>query len=166
MLCLRPYKACDAEKIVSWTGDERAFRLWSADRFDTFPLTADGLNAHYDSFAYSESQLPFTLTDNGEVCGHMIMRYTDEARKTVRFGFVIVDNSRRGQGLGKAMLTLAVKYAFEFLGADKLTLGVFTTNQSALECYKAAGFTECGTIKNACAYGDESWDLTEMEIIR
>ena len=44
MLRLRPYKACDAEKIVSWTKDERAFRQWSADRFDRYPFTGDDLN--------------------------------------------------------------------------------------------------------------------------
>lgn len=46
MLRLRPYKACDAKTIVSWIKDETAFRMWSADRFERYPMTQEDLNAH------------------------------------------------------------------------------------------------------------------------
>ncbi len=34
---LRPYKKEDAAKILSWIKNERAFRLWSADRYKNYP---------------------------------------------------------------------------------------------------------------------------------
>lgn len=48
MLRLRPYKACDTEIIVTWLKNEYAFRQWSADRYDAYPLTAQEMNAYYD----------------------------------------------------------------------------------------------------------------------
>lgn len=42
-LRLRPYKPCDAKEIVTWCKDEFAFRQWSADRWETYPLTAENL---------------------------------------------------------------------------------------------------------------------------
>lgn len=39
MLRLRPYKNCDAKTIISWCKDEEAFRKWTADRYETFPIT-------------------------------------------------------------------------------------------------------------------------------
>lgn len=50
----------------------------------------------------------------------------------LRLGFVIVDDTKRGKGYGKEMLSLAVKYAFEIFKAEKLTIGVFANNPSAL----------------------------------
>ena len=82
MLRLRPYKACDAQTIISWTGDEIAFRKWCADRFESYPITADDLNQHYDAMAYSDSFYEFTAFDETGVIGHLIMRFTDEEKKT------------------------------------------------------------------------------------
>ncbi|MBQ6173398.1 MAG: GNAT family N-acetyltransferase [Clostridia bacterium] len=142
MLRLRPYKACDAEAVVSWTGDEIAFRKWSADRFDTYPITAEDLNRHYDAMAYSDSFYEMTAFDAGGPVGHMIMRFTDEEKRTLRFGFVIVDSKKRGMGYGREMLTLAVRWAFGILKAERITLGVFENNEPAYRCYRAAGFRD------------------------
>lgn len=43
-LRLRPYKPCDAKEIVTWCKDEFSFRQWSADRWETYPLTAESMN--------------------------------------------------------------------------------------------------------------------------
>ncbi len=40
------------------------------------------------------------------------------------------------------MIKMAVRYAFDMLKAEKITLGVFDNNPSAYYCYKAAGFRE------------------------
>ena len=166
MLRLRPYKKCDAEKIVTWIKDERAFRQWSSDRFGDFPLSADELNRYYKAFEYADDHMEFTAYDEDGVCGHLIIRFTDEKKKTARLGFVIVDDKRRGQGLGKEMVLLAVKYAFGFLGAEKITLGVFDNNPAAHHCYLAAGFKEVGAVDDFYSYKDEKWRCTELEITK
>lgn len=38
------------------------------------------------------------------------------------------------------MLKAALRYAFDILKAEKVTLGVFENNEPAYYCYKAAGF--------------------------
>lgn len=167
MLRLRPYKACDAETIVSWIGDEVAFRKWSADRFDHYPLTAEDLNRHYDGFADSDSFFEMTAFDETGVVGHMIMRFIDEQKTVIRFGFVIVDDKKRGMGCGKRMLELAVKYAFEILGVEKITLGVFENNEPAHMCYKAVGFRETPTGEaKFCRFFGEEWKCLELELKR
>ena len=93
MLRLRPYKACDAQTIVSWIGDETMFRKWSADRFESYPITAEDLNRHYDRMADSDSFYEMTAFDETGVAGHLIMRFTDEKKTILRFGFVIVDTT-------------------------------------------------------------------------
>ncbi|MGN9020243.1 GNAT family N-acetyltransferase [Lachnospiraceae bacterium HCP1S3_C3] len=40
----------------------------------------------------------------------------------------MVDSEKRGQGYGKNMLKLGLKYAKEIFGANKVSLGVFEKN--------------------------------------
>ena len=167
MLRLRPYKACDAAAIVSWSDDEAAFRRWSADRFPAYPITAEDLNRHYDAMAGSDSFFEFTAFDGSGPLGHLIMRFTNDEKTVLRFGFVIVDPRKRGQGYGREMLDLAIRYAFDFLKAETITLGVFENNLPAYRCYWAAGFREtpgCGA--SWYHIGSEDWKCIEMALAK
>lgn len=167
MLRLRPYKACDAAAIVSWTGDEVSFRKWCADRFDSYPITAEDLNRHYDALAGSDSFYEMTAFDETGVVGHLIMRFTDEEKTILRFGFVIVDSRKRGMGYGRDMLKLAARYAFGILKAEKITLGVFENNEPACRCYRAAGFREVPEAEpEYCSILNEDWKCIELEMDR
>ena len=167
MLRLRPYKACDAQTVVSWIGDENAFRKWSADRFPAYPITAADLNRHYDAMADSDSFYEFTAFDETGVVGHLIMRFTDEEKKSLRFGFVIVDSKKRGVGYGKKMIQLAVDYAFRIAGAKQITIGVFENNKSAYYCYKSAGFRDVlQENPKICELFGENWKILELSLDR
>ena len=164
MLRLRPYKACDAAAIVSWSEDEAAFRRWSADRFPAYPITAEDLNRHYDAMAESDSFFAFTAFDDSGPVGHLIMRFINDEKTALRFGFVIVDPRKRGQGYGREMLNLAVRYAFDCLKTEKITLGVFENNAPAYRCYRAAGFRETPCCEASRYHiGNEEWKCIEME---
>lgn len=168
-LRLRPYKPCDAKNIASWIKSEDALRKWSSDRFGDYPVTSQDINDKYmgnnGDCMEEDNFYPVTAFDDSGVVGHLILRYTDEEKKTIRFGFVIVDDSKRGKGYGKQMLVLASKYAFEIFGAEKITLGVFDNNQPAYYCYKAAGFKENGREYFVELFGQQ-WRIIEMEMER
>lgn len=112
MLRLRPYKKCDAQHIVKWIKDEMAFYKWSADRYAHYPINADDINQQYKEFENTDNFYEMIAFDETGVVGHLIMRFTDAEKTILRFGFVIVDDMKRGQGLGKEMPLLALKYAF------------------------------------------------------
>lgn len=168
-LRLRPYKKCDAKEIVTWCKDETAFRKWCSDRFESFPITETDMNQKYidhnGDCADLDNFYPMTAFDETGVAGHLIMRFTDKEKQVLRFGFVIVDDKKRGRGYGKEMLILAQKYAFEILKVKKITLGVFENNPSAYYCYKAAGFKEIH-MENEEYYEilGEKWKCIEMEV--
>ena len=167
MLRLRPYKACDAAAIVSWSEDEASFRRWSADRFPAYPITAEDLNRHYDAMAESDSFYEFTAFNGTGIVGHLIMRFTDKEKTVLRFGFVIVDPRKRGQGYGREMLKLAIRYAFDCLKAVKITLGVFENNVPAYRCYRAAGFREVPCCDASWYHiGNEDWKCIEMALTK
>lgn len=169
MLRLRTYKPIDANTILTWCKDERSFRKWTSDRYDSFPITADDMNRKYVDFngdcAEPDNFYPMTAFDESGVVGHFIMRFTDEKKSVLRLGFVIVDDSKRGKGYGKGMILLALKYAFEIMKADKVTIGVFENNTPAYHCYQSAGFKEVVLEDEIwCEVCSEKWKLLELEI--
>lgn len=166
MLRLRPYKDCDAQTVVSWIGDERAFYQWSADRFPHYPITAEDLNSHYRAMAGSDSFFEMTAFDETGVVGHLILRFTDPEKTVLRFGFVIVDDKKRGRGLGREMLEIAKRYAFDILKVKKITLGVFENNPQAYRCYRAAGFRDVQDApEEVFRIAGEEWKCIEMEAV-
>lgn len=165
-LILRPYKKSDAEKIIAWNKSEYAFRQWCADRYKNYPVTAEEINANYDSMADSEDFCAFTACDECGPVGHLTMRFPGGDKRTVRFGFVIVDPDKRRQSYGTEMLRLAVKYAFSFLKAERITLGVFDNNLSAWCCYTAVGFREIKDPDRRLYHCmGERWACVEMELL-
>ena len=161
-LRLRPYKRSDAKSIVSWIENEYGFRQWCADRYDHYPITPDDINAQYDGFADADWFYPVTAFNENGVVGHMIMRFTDDAKETLRLGFIIIDSAKRGHGYGKGMLGLAVRYAFEILKAKTVTLGVFENNPAAYHCYRSAGFREMQTEPGHYRVFGEDWKCLDM----
>lgn len=171
MLKLRPYKPCDAKTIISWCKDELSFRKWTSDRYDSYPITAEDMNRKYIDLngdcTQPDNFYPMTAFDKNGAVGHLIMRFTDAEKATLRLGFVIVDDSRRGMGYGKEMIKLALKYAFEIIRAEKVTIGVFDNNPSAYHCYKAAGFRDTETDeKQTFTFQGEVWTILELEADR
>lgn len=149
MLRLRPYKPCDAASILSWIKNEDTFRKWSTDRYPHYPITAADMNHKYmdcnGDCVEPDNFYPMTAFDESGIVGHLIMRFTDAEKSILRFGFVIVDDSKRGMGYGKQMLGLALRFAFDILKVQKVTLGVLENNPSAYHCYKAVGFRNVTT---------------------
>ena len=157
---LREYQEEDAKIILGWIGNEREFRLWSADRYQNYPINPEDINNNY-KLCGKESFYPLTMIDE-DVVGHIILRNPGNDKSIIRLGFIIVDKNIRGKGYGKKLIELAISYAKEKLGAKEINLGVFTCNESALHCYEKCGFEIIDIEKNAYSFYDENWDCAEM----
>lgn len=157
VMCLRPFHAEDAARILKWCKDKHSFRLWSADRFRNYPATPEELIGQYED----GHKIPLVALMDGEVIGHLMLRYPSEDKTVVRFGFVIVDDTKRGMGYGKQMIRLAIEYAQKELGAKRITLGVFSDNHPALKCYQSIGFRITG--EDAYMIDGKEWKGVEME---
>lgn len=158
MLRLRPYHSNDAEQIMSWSKDEKAFYKWTAGILGNYPISEEQFNAVTNLMA-------FTAIDDNEVVGFFTMRKPGESFDELRFGFVVVDSEKRGKGYGKKMLQLGLKYAKEIYGAKKVSLGVFENNEAAYHCYKAVGFKDIILDETEMYHVlDEDWKCLELEI--
>ena len=160
MLGLRPYKTDDADTILSWCKNERAFYQWSAGIMGKYPITRE-------EFGFVESLMAFTAFDENGIVGFFTLRNPGGKTDELRIGFVIIDPARRGCGTGKEMLLLGLRYAFDIYGAKKVSLGVFENNEPAYYCYKAVGFIDAVPDKTeSYPVMGEEWRCKEMIIER
>ncbi len=163
-LTLRTYQSSDAAVITSWLKSEYLMRQWCADRYDRYPVMPEDINSYHARYIDGQHSRALTMTDVDEIVGYITLRTPADDSTEQRLGFVIVDDSKRGRGLGKALVSMAVKYALEELGATKVSLGVFENNPSAIHCYEAAGFHRVSlpeTESYECL--GETWNCIEME---
>lgn len=171
MLRLRPYKSCDSKRIADWIKNEETFVKWGGERFGSYPINAKIIDDKYKldngDCVEDDNFYPMTAFDDSGVVGHFIMRYINGNNKILRFGWVIVDDTQRGKGYGKQMLELGLKYAFEILGVEKVTIGVFENNIPAYKCYKSIGFNEIVTDKYEIEnINGEDCRIIELEITK
>lgn len=138
---LRAYTPQDGKTVVSWIGDERAFRMWCGDRFENYPLSADEFNKIYNAPTAIAGMI---ACDGGEAVGHFFVQPLGNG--IYKLGLIIVDSQKRGKGYGKRMLESAIEYAKTNLNAKVLILYAFESNLAAYNCYKSLGFTETGGI--------------------
>lgn len=165
-LTLRPYLPSDAATITSWLKSEYLMRQWCADRYERYPVTPEDMNAYHAMYIDGQRSRALTMTDGDDIVGYITLRIPADDSTEQRLGFVIVDDSKRGCGLGKALVSMAVKYAFETLEATKVSLGVFENNPSAIHCYESAGFRRVSLpeTENYECLG-ETWNCIEMELL-
>ena len=169
MIRLRPYKPSDGWKVIDWWdgADEETFIKWSCGKF-MYPLTMEQMDSYFSRWCLQDDSgwLMTALDENGMPVGHFIMRLADYEKNAVRLGFIVVDPAARGKGYGKKMIKKALQYAFEVLGMESVSLGVFENNPQAKACYEAAGFTAKAYVPEYHAENGVTYAAYEMEAVR
>jgi RimJ/RimL family protein N-acetyltransferase len=144
--------------------EERALMLWGAGKF-TWPLTQEQLLANQREYEQNEHAWIFTALDEaGAMVGQIAMRLADYEKNSVHLGLILIDSSRRGEGLGRSMVEQAVRYAREILGMQRVTVHVFAENPAAKACYERVGFRVEQEQKEALCFGEEKWTLYRMAL--
>lgn len=82
---------------------------------------------------------------NDEVAGWIVFYPQNRTRMSHTGSFtMMLSNSYRGRGIGKMLLKALLDWAENNPRIEKVSLGVFSTNQSAIALYKSMGFVEEG----------------------
>ena len=153
----------DFDVIKNWITDERTHAMWCANRTE-YPIREESFRDFLRDIGLRNGDCPYIATeDDGTVCGFFCYSLNPETN-TGMLKFVMVDPEKRGRGLGKIMLRLAVQFAFEITKADAVKLAVFLENERALKCYEGVGFTEIKTDAGAFRFRDELWGRRSMMI--
>ena len=161
---LRPFiLSRDFDEIKNWISDERTHAMWCANLIK-YPIEKENFDhvmleaaARFGDSAY------VATTDDGKVTGFFCYSVNISTNEGM-IKFVMVDPSQRGKGLGKAMLKLALEYAFNITKVATVQLNVFPENIRSYKCYESVGFAARKTDVGAFNFKDELWDRCNMVI--
>ncbi len=165
-LLQRKMQRKDIATLKDWFATEREGLLWAGAAMP-WPLqraTFIGLiKAHTGTHPPREL---WCLDDaEGKLVGHYQLRCNYRLR-TLGLGRVAIAPDRRGQGLGQALMDLAIDYAFSRAWVHRLELNVYNVNRRAFRTYRKAGFVLEGTRRQTTPIGHELWDTHMMSLLR
>ncbi|WP_027624535.1 GNAT family N-acetyltransferase [Clostridium lundense] len=170
MIRLQLMQREDLKKIIEWNIDKSADELlqWAGPMYN-YPLTLVQLENYFlDEIKKEYSNIflyKIELVNTGEIIGTVELRETDKNNKIGRVcRFLIGQENIRGRGVGAKVLKEILRIGFEDLKFEKITLGVFDFNKSAIKCYENVGFTKVKLIENARKSSNGYWGLYEMAI--
>lgn len=172
MIRLESLQKEDFKKIVEWNeGHSAEFLLQWAGPVYEYPLTEEQLERYFDNYVIKEKDTLFVYkiinVETSEMVGTIELNEKDRTNKIGRIGrFLIGEESYRGKGTGKEALKEAIRIGFEKLKLNKITLGVFDFNISAIRCYESVGFVIEEYKESYRKIGNDYWNLYEMGITK
>ena len=106
--------------------------------------------------------LLFVFID-GKLSGVSDITLKERVQKHIGTFGITLASSARGQGIGKALMSLVISQAQKKLPSLKtITLDCFANNEVALNLYKSLGFIEYGRLPKGLNYRDTLVDEVSM----
>ncbi len=158
---LRETTLADLDLLLKWVPSKQAMVMWSGPTFN-WPLTRHQLEAYLknDRRQYWTGLHP----SSKDPVGHASV-LADEKTRTMRLGLILLDPVVRGNGLGRELVTAAVRAGFESSSLPVMTLGVYSHNAPARHMYENLGFRETGQVRSIEVEGQQ-WHALEMQLDR
>ena len=166
---LIPFTLADIDRLLGWIRSPEELMQWTASSFG-FPLTREHIEDHLRDSAERGDRRIFKAVEegSGDAVGHIELGAIDSRNRSLRIGRVLIDPTRRGQGLGGDMIRAALNIAFRELGMHRVELGVFDVNPAAIACYERVGFRRDGVRRDSFLVSGEParyWSEVIMSVL-
>jgi RimJ/RimL family protein N-acetyltransferase len=162
---LAPLSETHLERLTSWKNDAALARQIAAH-------PAQFSDSQVREWMQRQASDPnqvflgiFAQTD-GAVIGVARLMFIDWVSGVAELGIFIGDGIARGRGLGQAAVRLLLQRAFGPLGLHRVFLRVIASNEGAVGCYRACGFTEEGRLREHFLSDGVRHDMLVMGVLR
>jgi len=170
LIKLDSFEKEDLKKVIEWNVNKSADDLlqWAGPKYK-YPLSLVQVENYLLNEVKKDNSNIFVykirLINTGEIIGTVELREIDENNKIGKVcRFLIGEENIRGKGIGAEVLKEILIIGFKDLRFEKITLGVFDFNQSAIKCYENVNFTKVKFTENVRKSSNGYWNLYEMAI--
>lgn len=158
------------KKIIKWNVNKSADDLlqWAGPVYN-YPLTLAQVEYYFLNEVKKDNSNIFVyqirLINTDQIIGTVELREISKNNKVGKICRLLIgENYNRGKGIGTEVLKEVLRIGFEDMRFQKITLGVFDFNHSAIKCYENIGFTKEKFLENVRKSSTGYWNLYEMEI--
>jgi len=151
--------------MFDWANDEETTRYLF---MGTTPNIAENLDDWFEATRKATNEVVFMICDveTDESIGFAGLHAIHWVSRMGEYRVFIGNKDYRGQGHGKQVAKLMVRYAFEKLNLAKVYLGVNTEHLWAVGSYEGAGFVREGVLRNEIYRNGRYYDAVRMSILR
>jgi RimJ/RimL family protein N-acetyltransferase len=146
-----------------WYGDPEIWRLtsWAAS-----PLSPSAVERLFEDRELSPTDDSFAIHLKGEEepIGVISLMNISEANDSAELSVIVGHPEDRHQGYGVEAIALILRYGFEDLGLNRVSLSVFEFNEDAISTYEKLGFRKEGRLRKAVKRDDAFHDAILMGI--
>jgi RimJ/RimL family protein N-acetyltransferase len=168
-IALEPFTKADLKQLILWITSPHLLVQWGGPKFQ-YPLSKRQLKIHMqEAFDSPDTKKIFKVvnTVTEEHIGHCELEDIDQEKKTAKLTRLLVGAKEcRGLGRGEQITSKLLKYAFEELGLETVSLNVFAYNKTAIYCYQKVGFQVVDVQKEMREFAGEQYDLLLMKITK
>lgn len=104
--------------------------------------------------------------DDDALLGDIGLYIVNWTARDAFIGIAIGDRAFWGKGFGTDAMKVIVRYAFNEVNLNRVTLGVFEYNPRAIRAYEKAGFRLEGRERKALNKEGKRWDMLFMGILK
>lgn len=149
-IALRPTASDDLEFVLTAEADPDAERWIMADAREVHAAVIDAAHEEHLVIVGGDTQL----------FGFIMLAGLDDVNAALEVRRIVV--TRRGEGIGRAALRLAVERCFAVHNAHRVWLDVSPDNGRAKRSYRAVGFVYEGTLRDAVRVNPDTWEPLEI----
>ena len=149
-------------RYYAWLSDPVVVQYIGRDEY-LKPIDFEEVRRYVESLWRSERCMFLAIhyAADGTFIGTAKINFIDDTgqrRGIAEIGIMIGDPDFRGRGLSVDVLYAASEYAFDTLGARKLTTGAMANNVPVLRAFDRIGFCEEGRLRKQLLVGGELVD--------
>jgi RimJ/RimL family protein N-acetyltransferase len=159
---LRPPRPDDAAVMITWFEDMEVTRFLLLRH----PPSIEQEKEWFDKMAKDPDQVLWAVEHEGRTVGVTGIHQIDWRNGFGTTGTLIGDKAVWGKGIGREVMQLRARYAFNQLPLRKLKSGYLDGNEASARAQAAAGYREVGRYR-ADMFFDGKWlDHVITEVLR
>jgi RimJ/RimL family protein N-acetyltransferase len=144
-ISLRTGNINDAKTILELEKEVLSENEFMISVIEEFEETYEQLRSWIQKILENEREKLIVAEINGKVIGLIVFRSKNTKRLSHTGSFTAMINKEyRNQGIGKLLIKELLNWAEQNPLIEKVSLGVLSTNQRAIQLYKSMGFVEEG----------------------
>lgn len=164
-LILRKFEPFDVNSLWEFRGDPEVTRQLGG--FSTGYSHQD-LTEWIESHRKRTDEVLYAIVDaDTDGCiGHVGLYQIDHRNRKAEFAILIGVSKYQGIGLGKKITRFMVKFGFDELNLNKITLTAIEPNIRAISLYERLGFVQDGVARQDLWRNGTYLDVTFMSLLR
>jgi RimJ/RimL family protein N-acetyltransferase len=155
-------RASDSDALFGWINDSETVRLNGPYR----PIDEASHEAWFRAIGQDPTRVVFAIRVEGRLIGTVQLTHIQSVHRSAEMSIRIGDPGDRARGWGTAAVKAALRFSWEDLNLQRVSLHAFYDNAPAIACYVKAGFVHEGTLRRAAYIGGAWKDVVIMAALR